>query len=158
MGCISSSASLLYRKRISYKVKKVEASLPQPYPLNAHELVHAVFLVELLDTSTCLVSLLLSGVEWMALRTNFNVDFRLGRSCNKCVTTVAGYGCLIVIWMDSFSHNFTSSMSYRLIYVTLLYTRIPDPYMALTASNDTIVRLHPDKQLTHCSIAHLRLQ
>ena len=110
----------------SYIVKKVEASLPQPYPLNDHELVHAVFLVELLDTSTCLVSLLLSGVEWMALRTNFNVDFRLGRSCNECVTTVAGYGCLIVIWMDSFSHNFTSSMSYRfkICYITLYpYTR-----------------------------------
>jgi hypothetical protein len=41
-------------------------------------------------------------------RTNFCVDFRFCRTCYESISTVTCYCCLIVIWMDSFSHDFTS--------------------------------------------------
>jgi hypothetical protein len=42
-------------------------------------------------------------------------------------------------------------MSYR-CYASIFYTRMPDSHMILTTKKDTFVRLHPDKQLTNCSI------
>jgi hypothetical protein len=68
--------------------------------------IETVLLVELLDPSASLVSLLLSGIERMALGANFDVDVFLGRTGYKCVATVASYGCLIVIRMDSLTHDF----------------------------------------------------
>ena len=103
-------------------------------------LFHAILLVELFDTSTSLVSLLLSSIEWMTLRTDFYVDLRLCRTCNECVSTVAGNGCLIIIWMDSFSHDFHLFIFLSFSVISLptdsgschtLYTRMPDPHMIL---------------------------
>ena len=42
----------------------------------------------------------------MALGADFYVDIFLCRTCYKCVATVAGNGCLIIIRMDSFLHDF----------------------------------------------------
>ena len=125
---------------------------PQPFTQLLF-LVHTILLVELLNTSTSLVSFLLSSIEWMALRANFYVDFWLCRSCNKCVSTVACNSCLIIIWMDSFSHDF--HLFYVLsfiIYSFILYTRMPDPHMIFVSRMTRYVRLHPDKQLNYCSI------
>lgn len=44
----------------------------------------------------------------MALGANFDVDLRLRRTCYKCVATVTGNSCLIILRMNSFSHDFTS--------------------------------------------------
>ena len=46
----------------------------------------------------------------MAFGTDFYVDIFLCRSCYECVSTVAGYSCLIVVRMDSFTHDFHLSM------------------------------------------------
>ena len=40
----------------------------------------------------------------MAFRTDLNVDLFLGRTCYKSISAVAGNSCLMVFWMDSFSH------------------------------------------------------
>ena len=65
---------------------------------------YTVLLVELIYTTTSLGSFLLAGVERMALGADFYVDLRLGRTGHKSVSAVAGYGCLIVLRMYSFSH------------------------------------------------------
>ena len=76
----------------------------------------------------------------MTLRTDFYVDLRLCRTCNECVSTVAGNGCLIIIWMDSFSHDFHLFIFLSFSVISLpadsgfchtLYTRMPDPHMIL---------------------------
>ncbi len=64
----------------------------------------AVLLVELINTAAGLCSLLLTGIERMALGTDFHVDLFLCTAGNESVTAVAGYGCLIVLRMYSFSH------------------------------------------------------
>lgn len=66
--------------------------------------LHAIFLVELLNTSAGGSGLLLSRIERMAFGTNLNVDFLLGRTYRKGIPAVAGHLCLIIIRMDSFSH------------------------------------------------------
>ena len=77
---------------------------------NLFFLFNAVFLVEFINTSTSLSSFLLSCVEWMALGADFYVDVLLCRSCYKCVSTVTSYSSLIIIWMDTFAHDFHLSI------------------------------------------------
>ena len=78
---------------------------------------HTILAVELIDTSASLCCLLLASVERMALRTNFNVKFGLGRAGYECVATVTGYSCLVVVRMDSCFHF----LSPRLILIGYLY-------------------------------------
>jgi len=66
-------------------------------------LLHSVFLVEFVYTTTSLSSFLLSCIEWMTFSTNFYVDIFLCRSCYKCVTTVTCYCSLVICWVNSFS-------------------------------------------------------
>lgn len=66
--------------------------------------IHAILTIELVNTSTGSSSLLLASIERMALGANLNVDVLLCGACYELVATVANYLCLIVIWMDSFSH------------------------------------------------------
>ena len=68
--------------------------------------VHTIFLIELIDTSASCSSLLLASIERMALGANLHVDIFLGRTSYELVSAVAGNLCLIVSWMDSFSHDF----------------------------------------------------
>ena len=68
-------------------------------------LLHSKLLIELINSTLCGSSLLVSGVERMALGTDFHVNLRLGRTGYKGVPAVAGYRCLIIAWMNSFSHN-----------------------------------------------------
>ena len=76
----------------------------------------------------------------MAFGADFYVDILLGRSCYKSITAVAGYSCLIVIRMDSFSHDFHLFIFLSFSVISLptdsgschtLYTRMPDPHMIL---------------------------
>ena len=69
-------------------------------------LFDAVFLIEFINTSACCCCFLLSCVEWMAFGADFNMDILFCGACYKCVTAVASYSCLIVLWMDSFLHDF----------------------------------------------------
>lgn len=50
----------------------------------------------------------------MAFGTNFYVDLRFCGTCHECVTAVTGYGCLIVLRMDSFSHFFHLSLKLKI--------------------------------------------
>jgi hypothetical protein len=75
-------------------------------PASFKDLVDAIFLVELIDTAASCCCFLLTSIERMALRANLYVDLLLGRTGNELVAAVAGNLCLIISWMDSFSHDF----------------------------------------------------
>ena len=75
-------------------------------PIKCLLIVHAVLPIELVNTSARLGSLLLASVERMALGTDLNVDILLRGACYKGIPAVAGHRCLIILWMDSFSHVF----------------------------------------------------
>lgn len=66
--------------------------------------VQTILPIELINTPACLGSLLLAGIERVALGTDLNVNILLRRTCDKGISTVARYRCLIIIRMDSFSH------------------------------------------------------
>jgi len=57
-------------------------------------LVHAVFTIELVNTSTRLSCLLLAGIERMAFGTDFNVDILFCWTCNKSIAAVTCNSCL----------------------------------------------------------------
>ena len=67
----------------------------------------------------------------MTLGANLYVDIRVGRTGNKCVTAVAGYGCLIVLRMDSFSHILFTSLIIRELPAQVL---IPGQYRSDTST------------------------
>ena len=66
----------------------------------------AILPVELIDTSLSSSCLLRAGVELMALGADLDVDLVLGGANRKGVTAVAGNSCLIILGMDSLSHDF----------------------------------------------------
>ena len=69
-------------------------------------LVVAVLLIELIDTSLSSGSLLCAGVERVALGADFDVDLRRCGSGHECIAAVAGNSCLIILGMNSLSHDF----------------------------------------------------
>lgn len=71
-------------------------------------LADAVLLVEAVDASAGLGSLLLTGVEGMALGADLDVNVLLGRTGDEAVAAVACYCCLIIIRMNTLSHTDTS--------------------------------------------------
>ena len=73
-------------------------------------LFDTILLVELINTSACLCSFLLSCIERMALGTDFYVNAFVCRTCNECIAAVASYCCLIELWMDTLSHDFHLSI------------------------------------------------
>ena len=88
-------------------------------------LLNSKTLIELINSTLSSCCLLVSCVERMALGTNFHVNFRLCGTCYEGVSTVAGYGCLMVTWMNVFSHIFPLSawfptMRIRLSVIGLL--------------------------------------
>ena len=86
---------------------------PNPYLAKLLVCADAVLAVELINTSAGSCSLLLSCVERMAFGADFYMDVLFCRTCCKCVSAVTGYSCLMVVWMDSFSHDFHLFYSYR---------------------------------------------
>ena len=69
-------------------------------------LFHAVFLIELINTSLGSGSLLCACVERVALGADFDVDLRLCGTGNKRIAAVAGHGRLKILGMDRFLHDF----------------------------------------------------
>ena len=76
-------------------------------------LFNTVFTIELIDTSAGCRCFLLSGIERMAFGADLHVDIWFGRTCYESVSAVAGYSCLIVFGMDSFSHCFSPLLIIR---------------------------------------------
>ena len=95
-------------------------------------LFDTVFFVELVNTAAGLCRFLLSCVERMALGADFHVNALVCGTCDKCVSAVAGYSCLIVFGMYSFAHDLHLSILKLLIILS--------------------------KQLSHCSIRYFLLQ
>ena len=82
-------------------------------------LADAVLLVEAVDASAGLGSLLLTGVEGMALGADLDVNVLLGRTGDEAVAAVACHCCLIIIRMNTLSHTDTSLSLIR--YVDSLF-------------------------------------
>ena len=66
----------------------------------------AILPVELIDTSLGSRCLLRAGVELMALGAYFDVDLRRSGAGHEGVAAVAGDSCLVILGMDSLSHDF----------------------------------------------------
>lgn len=96
---------------VDFVQKKAETFRPNLFLQVAYALLYAVFLIELIDTTTCLSSLLCTCVERMALRTNLHVDALLGGTCNKSIAAVAGNSSLVIIRMYSLFHLLTSLLN-----------------------------------------------
>lgn len=62
--------------------------------------------VETINTSAGVNQLLLTGVERMALRANFNTDFGLSGTSVDNLTASAGDGAIHIVGMDSLFHSF----------------------------------------------------
>ena len=91
---------------LSFQLKKrVEAHSLNPPCLILLVLAKTVLSVELIDTAAYLSCLLLTSVELMAGRADLNVDLRLRGTGRKCIPAVAGNLSLIILRMDSFSHD-----------------------------------------------------
>ena len=70
-----------------------------------HYGLQTILLVELLNRTACLCSLLLAGIKSVALGADLHVNLRLGRSRYEFITAVAGNLCLLVLRLDCFLHN-----------------------------------------------------
>ena len=90
-------------------MKKKWTKKAEPKPCFFFLLLNSKTLIELINSTLSSCCLLVSCVERMALGANFHVNFRLCGTCYEGVSTVAGYGCLVVAWMNVFSHNFPLS-------------------------------------------------
>ena len=77
---------------------------------NVSFLFNTILFVELINTAASLCRFLLACVERMALGADFHVNALVCGTCDKCVSAVAGYSCLMILRMDSFAHDFHLSI------------------------------------------------
>ena len=75
-------------------------SSPCFLPGERYVLLETVFLLELFNTTFGIHELLLSRVEWMAVRTNFDLQILLCGPCLDHIPACTGNGCRIVFGMD----------------------------------------------------------
>jgi hypothetical protein len=69
------------------------------------DVIFAVFLLESLDSAGRVDEFLLAGIERMAHRADFRVDFLGCAAGLEGITTAAVYPDLMVFWMYVFFHN-----------------------------------------------------
>ena len=60
---------------------------------------------EALHTSSSIKNSLLSGKEWVTIRTDINLQQRLDAECLKAISTGTTYRGFDIFWMYSFFHN-----------------------------------------------------
>ena len=77
-------------------------------------LLHAVALLEAIDTSAGIHQLLFAGVEGMTFGTNINPQFLLGRSGFERLTAHAANDAFAVLGMDFFLHCSFTSFAYAM--------------------------------------------
>jgi len=94
-------------------------------------LVHAETLFESVNTSSRVYKLLLTGIERMALRADFNLDILFCRTSLDYVTAMTNNCCLVENWMNSLFHNghlffqnLQTIVAHRFINVQLTTARI----------------------------------
>ena len=68
--------------------------------------LHAVALLEAIDTAAGVNQLLLAGEERVALGADFNAQLLLGRARLEGIAADAGHGRLLILRMDAFLHDF----------------------------------------------------
>lgn len=68
--------------------------------------LHAVTLLEAIDTAADVNQLLLAGIERMALGADFNAQLLLGGTGDEGVAANASHGRLLILRMDTFLHDF----------------------------------------------------
>ena len=68
--------------------------------------LHAVALLEAVDTAAGVNQLLLAGKERVALGADFNAQLLLGGTGDEGVAADAGHGNLLILRMDAFLHVF----------------------------------------------------
>ena len=61
--------------------------------------------VESVDSSCGINELLLTCVEWVASRTDFNMDVRNCRACLDYVAALTSDFCQFVLWVNSLFHK-----------------------------------------------------
>ena len=69
-------------------------------------ILHAVTLLEAIDTAAGVNELLLAGVVRVALGADFNAQLLLGGTGDESVAANAGHGNLLILRMDAFLHDF----------------------------------------------------
>ena len=69
-------------------------------------ILHAVALLEAIDTAAGVNELLLAGVVRVALGADFNAQLLLGGTGDESVAANAGHGNLLILRMDAFLHVF----------------------------------------------------
>ena len=69
-------------------------------------ILHAVALLEAIDTAAGVNQLLLAGEVRVALGADFNAQLLLGGTGDEGVAADAGHGNLLVLRMDAFLHDF----------------------------------------------------
>ena len=69
-------------------------------------ILHAVALLEAIDTAAGVNELLLAGVVRVALGADFNAQLLLGGTGDESVAADAGHGNLLILRMDAFLHDF----------------------------------------------------
>jgi hypothetical protein len=67
---------------------------------------------EALHTSGSVKNALLTGIEWVTIVTDINLQQRLDAECLEAISTGTTYRSFYVIWMYSFFHN-----NPRVIYI-----------------------------------------
>jgi hypothetical protein len=94
--------------------------------LGGFDVIFAVFLLESLYSAGCIDIFLLAGIERMAHRANFGVDFFDGTAGLEGVAAAAMNHYLIVFWMYSFFHNlqFSRYLQSRILTVLAAYCNI----------------------------------
>ena len=126
-------------------------------------LLHSVFFVEFVYTTTSLSSFLLSRVEWMTFSTDFYVDIFFCRSCYECVTAVTCYCSLVICWVNSFSCHcsylsiiFLLRLSSHRLFIA--QEKISNPFTHISNRKTMPTMKSTFKQLTHCIIQICFLQ
>ena len=116
-------------------------------------LLNSKTLIELINSTLSSCCLLVSCLERMALGTNFHVNLRLCGACYEGISTVAGYGCLVVAWMNVFSHIFPLSAWFPTIRIRLSVIGLLGFHKAKSFSWNTI----PQKRKRRKSCFHILL-
>ena len=80
--------------------------MPSAFFVSILVVAQTILSVELINTTIGSCCLLSARVERMALGANFDVDLLRSGAGYESVAAVAGYSCLIILGMDSLSHDF----------------------------------------------------
>ena len=125
-------------------MKKKSTKKAEPKPCFFFLLLNPKALIELINSTLSSSCLLISCVERMTLGTNFHVNLRLCGTCYEGISTVAGHSCLMVAWMNVFSHNFPLSVWFP----TILFAYPKSDYLVFIKQNRFSQNTIPQKEIT----------